>query len=230
MGRQSSGEHASCFFFLATWENSSTIIENIKTIVQNQSGSGLAYFYFDINDKAKQTSESLLSSLVLSFTAKSKNYLLIEHLYEQHDQLHKPTEDELLHLLMKLLCCFKEAYCYDKHALRADVPIPRMFSLSSCTMTLLYLCLTDMDTIIPLRLPPPVSPPVWPSPLFYLHTIPCSLVLDTSHLYSLIQCNNTTEATLGATSEVRAERVRRHAGVLAQPRSHSLGGRRLLMI
>ena len=38
------------------------------------------------------------------------------------------------------------------------------------------------------------------------------------------RCNNTTKATLCATSEVRAERVRRHAGVLAQPRSHSLGG------
>jgi hypothetical protein len=89
---------------------SSTIIENIKTIIQNQPGSGLAYFYFDINDKAKQTSQSLLSSLVLSFTAKSKKYLFMEQLYEQHDQLHKPTEDELLHLLMKLLCYFKEAY------------------------------------------------------------------------------------------------------------------------
>ena len=29
--------------------------------------------------------------------------------------------------------------------------------------------------------------PVWPWLLFYLHTIPCSLVLDTSHLYSLIR-------------------------------------------
>ena len=72
--------------------------------------------------------------------------------------------------------------CYDKHALRADAPIPRMFFLSSCTMTLLYLCSTDTDTIIPLRPPPPVSPPVWPLSLFYLHTIPCSLVPDTSHL------------------------------------------------
>jgi len=70
----------------------------------------LAYFYFDINDKAKQTSESLLSSLALSLTAKSKNYLLMKNLYERHDQLHKPTEHELLHLLMELLCCFKKAY------------------------------------------------------------------------------------------------------------------------
>ena len=90
---------------------SSTIIDDIKkAIVQNQPQFGLAYFYFDINDKAKQTSESLLSSLVLSFTAKSKNYLLIDQLYEQHDQLHKPAEDELLHLLMELLCCFKQVY------------------------------------------------------------------------------------------------------------------------
>ena len=36
-------------------------------------------------------------------------------------------------------------------------------------------------------------------------------------------CNNTMEATLCATSEVRAERVQWHAGVLTQPQSHSLG-------
>jgi hypothetical protein len=36
------------------------------------------------------------------------------------------------------------------------------------------------------------------------------------------QCNNTMKVALGATSEVHAERVRRQARVLAQPRSHSL--------
>ena len=41
-------------------------------------------------------------------------------------------------------------------------------------------------------------------------------------------CNNTMEATLCATSEVRAERVWRHAGVLAQPRSHSLGEKKAI--
>ena len=102
--------HPALFFSSHLRNISSTIIENSKTIVQNQPESGLAYFYFDNNDKAKQTSESLLSSLVLSFTAKSGNYVFIEQLYKQHDQLHKPIEDELLHLLMKLLCCFKQAY------------------------------------------------------------------------------------------------------------------------
>ena len=39
-------------------------------------------------------------------------------------------------------------------------------------------------------------------------------------------CNNTMEATLCATSKVHAERVRRYRGVLTQPRSHSLGGKK----
>jgi hypothetical protein len=72
--------HPALFFSSHLRNISSTIIENIKTIVQNQPESGLAYFYFDINGKAKQTSESLLSSLVLSFTAKSGNYVFIEQL------------------------------------------------------------------------------------------------------------------------------------------------------
>ncbi|KAF8345390.1 hypothetical protein F5887DRAFT_1282634 [Amanita rubescens] len=88
----------------------STVIEDLKAIVKNQPEIGFAYFYFDINDSAKQTSRGLLSSLVLSLTAKSKDYSLLERLYKEHDQLHKPTEDELLHLFMKLLQCFKQVY------------------------------------------------------------------------------------------------------------------------
>ena len=38
-------------------------------------------------------------------------------------------------------------------------------------------------------------------------------------------CNNTMEAALCATSEVHAERVWQHAGVLTQPQLHSLGRR-----
>ena len=86
----------------------------------------MAYFYFDMNDKAKQTSTSLLSSLVMTLTAKSENYCPIESLYKGHNKgLHLPTEHELLALLMELLQGFKQAYivvdaldeCNDYHHL-----------------------------------------------------------------------------------------------------------------
>ena len=105
--------------------DSSTIIENIKAIAQAQPGIGLAYFYFDMNDKAKQTSTSLLSSLVITLTVKSDNYYPIEGLYKQHNGLHLPTEHELLALLRELLQGFKQTYivvdaldeCNDYHHL-----------------------------------------------------------------------------------------------------------------
>jgi len=89
---------------------SSTIIEDIGNIVQAQLRSGLAYFYFDTNDKAKQTSRSLLSYLVLSLTAKSKNYDPMDKVYNRHDGLNLPTENELLGLLVELLEDFEQTY------------------------------------------------------------------------------------------------------------------------
>ena len=91
-------------------EYSSTIIEDIKAIVQTQPGTSLSFFYFDLNDKTKQTFRSLLSSLVLGLMAKSKKYFLMENLYEKHDQIHKPTDDELKDLFMELLQGFNQAY------------------------------------------------------------------------------------------------------------------------
>ncbi|KAF8326443.1 ectomycorrhiza-induced ankyrin-domain/NACHT-domain-containing protein [Amanita rubescens] len=88
----------------------STIIEDIKAIVQAQPETGFAYFYFDINDKAKQSSRSLISSLVLNLTAKSNNYLSMDKLYNKHDKLSLPTKDELLTLLMELLQGFGQTY------------------------------------------------------------------------------------------------------------------------
>ena len=70
----------------------------------------MAFFYFDVNDKAKQTSRSALSSLVLGLTAKSHNYLPLERLYIKHDKLYLPTEDELLNVLKELLYSFHQTY------------------------------------------------------------------------------------------------------------------------
>ena len=72
----------------------------------------MVYFYFDINDTAKQTSRSLLSYLVLCLTSKSNNYTPIKSLYESHNKLNIPTEDELLELLLELLQHFKHAHVY----------------------------------------------------------------------------------------------------------------------
>ena len=89
---------------------SSTIIEDIKAIVHTQPGTSLSFFYFDIKDKTKQTFRNLLSSLVLGLVAKSKKYLLMENLYQRHDQIHNPTDDELKDLFVELLQGFNQAY------------------------------------------------------------------------------------------------------------------------
>ena len=70
----------------------------------------LAYFYFDGSDQDKQTDENLLSSLVLTFTAKAGKYSLLQNLYQKHNQLHKPTVSELMDVLMTLVGVFKETY------------------------------------------------------------------------------------------------------------------------
>lgn len=70
---------------------------------------GLAFFYFDTSDEAKQTSKSLLSSLAWSLAVQSKNYLPIKKLHERCRAYH-PTQDDLVGLLKDLLNGFKQAY------------------------------------------------------------------------------------------------------------------------
>ena len=89
---------------------SSTIIEDIRTIVQAQTGFGLTYFYFDINDNAQQTLEQFLSSLVYALTANSKKYSLLSSLYEVHQKIYKPTDSELFDVLKELLEFFTQVY------------------------------------------------------------------------------------------------------------------------
>jgi hypothetical protein len=108
----SSGVWRYNFFIYSTYHEiySSTIIEDIKAIAQAQPGTGLAFFYFDIHDRAKQATRGLLSSLTLALTARSENYLPMQKLYEKHAKLYSPTEDELLELLLELLKGFEQAY------------------------------------------------------------------------------------------------------------------------
>jgi hypothetical protein len=78
-------------------------------MVHAQPEIGLAFFYFDISDEAKQTSKSLLSSLAWSLAVQSKNFLPIKKLHEKCRAYH-PTQDDILGLLKDLLNGFKQAY------------------------------------------------------------------------------------------------------------------------
>ena len=71
---------------------------------------GLAYFYFDTNDRTKQTIKGLLSHLVFALAARSKDYFINQRFYEMHGRLYNPTWDELLGLLKELLNSFKQNY------------------------------------------------------------------------------------------------------------------------
>ena len=79
-------------------------------MVQLEHGSALTYFYFDINDESKQTENNLLSSLVLTFTAISKRYALLNCLYKKYHQIHTPTNFDLLNLLKELVIGCKKSY------------------------------------------------------------------------------------------------------------------------
>jgi ankyrin repeat protein len=96
-----------CFTLVAQGKTSSTIIEDIKANAKPEIG--FAFFYFDINDKEKRSYRSLLSSLTLSLTAKTKDNHSMQILYN-NNKLYSPTKQELLDLLMKLLQSFTKAY------------------------------------------------------------------------------------------------------------------------
>ena len=124
--------------------------------MQAQPGTGLAYFYFDINDKTKQTSRNLISSLVFSLTAKSNNFLPVDRLYKKHDKLSLPTKDELLTLLMELLQGFGQTYvvidaldeCDDDHHKLFDKVIKVMYKWQLPHFHLLVTSRREQDIII----------------------------------------------------------------------------------
>ena len=122
------------------YKGSSTIIEDIRAVVQGQPDTGLAYFYFDINDKTKQTPEQLLSFLVLALTASSKKYSPLSSLYEKNQKIYKPTESELFDVLKVLLEGFLQVYividaldeCYDYDQLSGTISTILGLQMSNC--------------------------------------------------------------------------------------------------
>ncbi|KAF8623784.1 hypothetical protein AX17_007287, partial [Amanita inopinata Kibby_2008] len=73
---------------------------------------GLAYFYFDVNDRAKQDVRGFLSSMVSSlFVVPKANQSVVVQLYDKHSSgLHQPTDGELIDALRGLVSGFTRAY------------------------------------------------------------------------------------------------------------------------
>ena len=114
---------------------------------------------------------------------------------------------QMNHRLFKLIICKKPQSKDALHKIQTDLPSLSYIMGFVVTINTLYapmrqypVCFSLLlyyDATLPMLdwyghhhsilTTSPVSPPVWPWLLFYLHTIPCSLVPDTSHLYSLIR-------------------------------------------
>jgi hypothetical protein len=76
---------------------SSTIITATKLAAEKEGNSAVLYYFFDFNDPAKQRAHNLLVSLVQQLAVRdSQAQLTLEHLYDAHEGLHKPTHDQLL--------------------------------------------------------------------------------------------------------------------------------------
>lgn len=83
---------------------SSTIITATKLAAEKEGASAVLYYFFDFNDPAKQQSYSLLVSLVQQLALRdSQAQLVLEHLYDALEGLHKPTHDRLLSTFQEMI-------------------------------------------------------------------------------------------------------------------------------
>ena len=83
---------------------SSTIIEEIWDVCQTGLAT-LAFFYFDFRDSGKQNLRSLLSSLLVQLSNRSRNFrTILSKLYSAHDDgSRQPREDSLIKCLKDIL-------------------------------------------------------------------------------------------------------------------------------
>ena len=97
---------------LLTLIYSSTIIEEILKLCKDNSGSALAYFYFDFQNRDQQQCESLLRSLIAQFSDQAPD--TPEALQELHSRCqssrHGPDSGDLTTTLQCIVQEFRHAY------------------------------------------------------------------------------------------------------------------------
>ena len=97
---------------LLTLIYSSTIIEEVLKLCQDDSGSALAYFYFDFQNRDQQQCESLLRSSIAQFSDQAPNTPeALQRLYSRcQSSRYRPDSDDLTATLQCIVQEFRRAY------------------------------------------------------------------------------------------------------------------------
>jgi len=97
---------------MLTYACSSTVIEEVLHHCQSKPSLGIAYFYFDFKDTAKQQSEKAIRSLIKQYSAQCLSYpAALVDLFSQHqDGEQQPTTATLMKTLQGILGGFQHAY------------------------------------------------------------------------------------------------------------------------
>lgn len=91
---------------------SSTVIENIFQVCEDDPGKMLAYFYFDFKDERKQNPDLMIRSLVCQLSQKCiKTPSSLEVLYASYEnKQQQPRREDLLKVLCELISMYPETY------------------------------------------------------------------------------------------------------------------------
>ncbi|KAI9876330.1 MAG: hypothetical protein M1830_006749 [Pleopsidium flavum] len=90
----------------------STIVELVKGICSITSDLGYAYFYFDFNDKGKQTVEGFLRSMIVQLSVQRPSLPEeVQKLYDVHaKQQQQPNRSNLIETFLSLLKGFRRTH------------------------------------------------------------------------------------------------------------------------
>ena len=90
----------------------STIIERVRETCNNNSDYELAFFYFDFNDKAKQTIEGFVRSMIVQLSAQRSSIPdEVKTLYDRHEKSkQEPSRSSLIDTFMSLLRSSRKLY------------------------------------------------------------------------------------------------------------------------
>lgn len=91
---------------------SSSIVEAVDAHCRTRARSALCYFFFDFNDKDKQSPELLISTLLVQLSAQSTTVMLevVKFKAEYSKTVKHPQKESLVAILLRLLDDFNDVF------------------------------------------------------------------------------------------------------------------------